>query len=92
MNPKFGPRYMKYSDVQNKYFPGEMDFGEWSFETNKLHGRGIQIRAGKIFIGYFNNGREAATGKYISIFSKDFELQVGEKTIGDDGKLHCMEK
>ncbi len=44
-NPKWGPRYFKYSDDYDEICLSITDYyiGEWSTATNKLHGRGICI-------------------------------------------------
>jgi hypothetical protein len=48
-SPDFGPRYVKYSVMENDdYFrKGDIYIGEWSTTTDKPHGRGISIFNGK---------------------------------------------
>lgn len=67
----FGDRYMKFGDglVDYDLKKGETYVGEYSWETNKPHGRGIKINADEtISIDCWNNGKKADTGKYIEIY------------------------
>ena len=89
LNPKFGPRYMKYSGNQQEHGWTDDDryFGEWSLATQKPHGRGIRIyKDGAIRIGHWDNG-VYADGRYIQIYSNG-RFDVGERTKNAEGKKH----
>ncbi len=89
INPEWGPRYFKYSAIEeDQYFTkGDYYIGEWSTATNEPHGRGIQIdnKFNCIRIGYINNGDW--TGKYIFIWNNG-DFLVGENTSDADGRKH----
>ena len=64
----------------NTYFEGE-NFGEIN-RFNKLHGRGIEIKAWSYFhFGYFDNDKWAP-GNFINIF-RDGGFRVGEFYLKD---------
>ncbi len=68
MNPKFGPRYMKYSDeVTINGNTGGIYTGELSVTTNRPHGRGIHMKGDTIHIGYFKNGSTADSENMIKL-------------------------
>jgi hypothetical protein len=61
-------------------------FGEFD-KSNRLHGRGIQIKNGFICIGYFENGLSSTDSNYIRIFSSG-NFRVGEIYL-EDGRTWC---
>jgi hypothetical protein len=92
MNRKVGAVNLKYSEKNDEHNCGEDNsyVGEWSFETNRPHGKGIIMsKYGELVVKTRVDGDIADAGKYINVYWSG-KIVVGERTRDADRKMRGL--